>query len=83
MVIKKVVYWYLMKEQLGKLIAQIGAHNILSIISDNSSEFTYSTVIEACYDSMWFYINHLKEDKMKGEIVMYENSIKKEMILGN
>jgi IS30 family transposase len=40
---------------LRRLINKIGAHNILSITSDNGSEFAYSAVIENSYNIMWFY----------------------------
>ena len=40
---------------IRSIIQEIGAHNILSITSDNGSEFAYSAVIENCYDLMWYY----------------------------
>jgi IS30 family transposase len=35
---------------LRKLISKIGAHNIISITSDNGSEFAYTAVIENSYN---------------------------------
>lgn len=40
---------------LRKLINKIGPENILSITSDNGSEFAYSKVIEIYYDLKWYY----------------------------
>ncbi len=37
------------------MIEEIGAHNIQSITSDNGTEFTFSAVIENCYDLKWYY----------------------------
>ncbi len=40
---------------IRSIIKEIGAHNILSITSDNGTEFSYSVVIENSYDLQWYY----------------------------
>ncbi len=40
---------------IRSIINEIGAHNILSITSDNGTEFAYSAVIEKSYDLQWYY----------------------------
>lgn len=42
-------------QAIRSIINQIGAHNILSITSDNGTEFAYSKVIEKSYNLKWYY----------------------------